>query len=74
MPLSNLELMQPKIFIVQKGEKVVDHSTVTRWFKKCPSDYKNCENLARSSKPKTLDSEAVLQAIEVNPGSCTRRV
>ena len=57
-----------------KGEGALDHSTVTRWFKKFRSSYKNLEDQTRSSRPKTLDSEAVLQAIEVNLASSIRRL
>ena len=43
-----------------KSEGAVYHSTVTRWLNKLHSDYKNPENLARSGKPKTMDSEAIM--------------
>ena len=46
-----------------KGE---DHITVTRWLKKFCSGYKNLDNQARSSSPKSMDSEAMLEAIEAN--------
>ena len=42
-----------------KDEVAVDHSTLTRWFK-------NLNYETRWSWPKTLDSKAVLQAIEIN--------
>ena len=57
-----------------KGEDAVDHSTVTRWFKKFRSGCKNLDDQARSGRPKTVDSEAVFQAIEANPKSSTRKV
>ena len=57
-----------------KSEDAVNHSTVTRCFKKfCPS-CKNLSNQARSGKPKSVDSNAVLQAIEANLASSSWRV
>ena len=52
-----------------QGESTVDHSTVTRWFKKFRSDCKNLNDQARSGEPKRMDFQAVLQAIESNPAS-----
>ena len=43
-----------------KGDGAVDHTTGTRRFKKFCSDYKNFDNQARSSRPKTVDSNAIL--------------
>ena len=57
-----------------KGNGTVDRSTVTRWFKKFRSSGKNLDDQARLSKPKNVDSETVLQAIEANPAISTRRV
>ena len=57
-----------------KGEGAVDHRTVTRWFKKFRSRCKNLDNQTGSGRPKTVDSEAVLRAIEANLVSSTRRV
>ena len=54
--------MQPKTLVAEK----VDHSTVTRRFKKFHSGFKNLYNQARSDRPKNMDSKAMLQAIEVN--------
>ena len=42
-----------------KGEGTVDHSTVTRWFKKFCLDSKNLDDQSRSSRPKTVNSKAV---------------
>ena len=47
----------------------MDHSTVTRWFKKFSPDYKNLNDLAGFGRLKTMDSKALLQAIESNLGS-----
>ena len=63
---------QPKNICCAKGE--VDYSIVTNWFEKFPSGHKNFDNRARSSWPKTVDSEDVLQAIEAYPASSIRRV
>ena len=49
-----------------ESEGTFDHHTVTKWFKKFLLDYNNFDNQSRSGKPKIMDSEAVLQAIEVN--------
>ena len=57
-----------------KGKGSVDHSTVTRCFKKFQSVYKNLHNQVKSARPKTMDSEAMLLAIEANPLSSTWRV
>ena len=45
-----------------------------RWFKEFCSGCKNLNNQARSGKFKTVDSEAVLQAIEANLPSRSRKV
>ena len=50
-----------------KGEGAADHITVTRWFK-------NHNNQAMSGRPKTVNSIAMLQAIEGNLVSNTQRV
>ena len=42
-----------------KTEDAVDHSRVTREFKKFCLDYKDLPNPATSAKPKTDDSKAV---------------
>ena len=46
------------------SEGAVDHSTVNKWFKKFCTGWKNSDNQAKSGRPKTVDSEADLQAIE----------
>ena len=52
----------------------VELITVTRWFKKFCWGCKNLNSQVRSGKPKTIDSEVVLQAIEANPMSSSWRV
>ena len=43
-----------------KNEGVVDHRTVTRWFKKICSGYKNFDNQARSGKHLTWMGQDVV--------------
>ena len=57
-----------------KDEGTVDYNTVTKWMKKFCSVQRNLNNQATSDRPKTMDSEAILQAIEGNPTSNTWRV
>ena len=57
-----------------KREGAVDYSIVTRWFKKFCTGGKNLDDQAKSDRPKIVDSEAILQTIEANPVSSTRRV
>ena len=45
-----------------KGEDAVDHSTVTRWSKKFCSDCRSLNDKSVSGRPKTVNSEAILQA------------
>ena len=61
----------PKNICCAKGGGDVDHSSVTWWFKKFHSDCKNLNNQARS---KTVNFEAMIKAIEVNPGSSNQSV
>ena len=57
-----------------KGESSVDYSAVSRWLKKFHLGCKNLDEQAKSGRPKTVDSEALLQVIEANPASYTQRV
>ena len=52
-----------------KGEGTVDHSTVTRRFKKFSSGCKNLDIQTRSGRPEIMDSKAVLPVIEANSES-----
>ena len=52
-----------------KDDGAVDYSVVTRWVKKFCTGCKNLNDQARSGRPKTTESEAMLQAIEANPAS-----
>ena len=53
-----------KIICFAKSEGTVDHSRVTRWFKKFCTGCKNFDDWTRSRRHKMVDSEAKLQAIE----------
>ena len=57
-----------------KGEGAVDHSTITRWFKKFCSSSKNQDHQAKPGRPNSMDSEAMLQVIEANLVSSIWRV
>ena len=65
---------QPKIFVEQKGEDAIDHSTVIGWFKKFHSTNKNLDNQVRSDKLITMNFASVLQAIGANLLRSTQRV
>ena len=65
---------QSSTLATTKSEGKVDHSTVTRWFKKFHTGRKDLNNQARSDRPKSMDSMAVLEAIEANLASNTWRV
>ena len=54
-----------------KGEDTIDHSIVTRWFKKFGPGCKNLNNQAWLGSPKSMDFDAVLK---VNLVSSTERV
>ena len=49
-------------------------STMTSWLKKFRSGCKKLDDLARLGRPKTEDSEAVLQVVEANPVRSDGRV
>ena len=57
-----------------KGKSTIDHSTVTRWFKRFCSESKSLNNLAKTGKPKIVDLEATFQVIDANQVSSTWRV
>ena len=57
-----------------KGEDAINYATITRWFKKFCLRSKKLDDQVRSDRSKTVDSKAMLQAIEANPSSNTWRV
>ena len=52
-----------------EGKDVGVYSTLTRWFKKFCSGWVNLDDLAGSEKPKTMEFELMLQAMEANYGN-----
>ena len=58
----------------KKSAVKVDYSIVTRWFKKFCSGCNTFDNQSMSSRPKTMGSVAVLQAIDANLTRYTQRV
>ena len=57
-----------------KNESTVHNSKVNRWFKKFCLACKHLDNQVSSGRPKTMDSLAMLYAIETNLASGTWRV
>ena len=57
-----------------KGVSTVDHITVTKLFEKFYSGYKNLDDLSRSGRPTSLYSKTLIQFIDANPVSSTRKV
>ena len=57
-----------------KGEGAIDHDSVSSGFKKFCSGYKTLDDQKRSGRPKVIDTDAVLQAIESNLMSNFQRV
>ena len=51
-----------------KRKGTVEHNTVTRWFKKFCSGYKNFDDQERSGRPESVDSEAMFQNHWVKSG------
>ena len=49
-----------------KGVGTAYNCSVTRWLKKIRSGCRSLDDQARSGRPQSVDSDAVLQAIEVN--------
>ena len=69
--LQEFELGQ-NICLAEEG--AIDPNTVTRWFKKFYSGYKNLDYQARSGRPTTVISKGVCQATEANLASGIRGV
>ena len=64
---------QTRTFVAE-GEVAVDHSTVTRWLEEFCLRCKNLNDHSKSGRPKTLKSEAVLEAIKANLVKSTQTV
>ena len=56
-----------------EGEDKVDHIKITSWLKTFRLGLKKLEEQVKSGRPKTNDSEFMLQ-LKVNLGSCTQSV
>ena len=56
-----------------KSNGAIDHSTVTRWFKRFYSGCKDLNHQIRLSRPKSMDSVAMFQAIKTNSTESIRR-
>ena len=67
-------IMETTKNICAKDEGTVDHSPVTKWFKKFHLWYKNLDNQVKSGGPKRVDCKTVLQTIEANQLSSTWKV
>ena len=61
--LGNNAAEATKLNCCAKSEGTVDHGIVIRWLKKFCSSGKNLDDQAKSGGPKTVNSDAVLQAI-----------
>ena len=57
-----------------KGEDTIDHITATRGFKKFSSGCKNFDDQLNQVGSKTVDSEAMFQAIKANQVSSIQKV
>ena len=66
LKLSHNAMKAIKNICCAKGEGTVNHNAITRWFKKFCLVCKNLDGQAKLGRPKTRDSEAVLQAMELN--------
>ena len=64
----NMAEKNPKI-ICGKIESSVFYSKVTGWFKKFHSSHKNIDDQARSDWRKSVNSEALIQAMKANPAN-----
>ena len=62
LELGHHEMEVIKNICCAKGKGAVDHNTVTKYFQKFCSGYKNFNNETWSGRLKTIDSESVLQA------------
>ena len=58
--LSHNAAESTKIIYCVKGESTIDHSIINRCFKKFCLGGKNIDDQARSNRPKTVNSEAML--------------
>ena len=57
-----------------EGEGKVSNRTARKWFKQFSQGDTNLTDKKRSGRPKTINSEAILNAVEINPSTSTRRL
>jgi len=57
-----------------EGQGTVSPRTARKWFKRFNEGRTSIEDDARSGRPKAVDSDALRQAVEANPGTSTRRL
>lgn len=57
-----------------EGDNSVSIRTVQKWFEKFNKGDMGLNDYPRSGRPTTVDSEAILKAVEMNPSSSTRRL
>ena len=69
--LCKFKLDVTKNIFCSKGEETVNPSAITRWLMKFHSGWKKLDDQVITGRPKGVDSETMLQAIEPNPASNT---
>ena len=74
LKLANNAAETTKFICCTKDEGIIDHCTVRRSFEKFHLCCNKLNDPAASGRPKTMDSETVLQTLEANPVSNTQRV
>ncbi len=57
-----------------EGEGIVSVRTAQKWFKRFNEGYTNLKDEPRSGRPTIVDSEALLNAVEANPSTSSRRL
>lgn len=57
-----------------EGQGVVSTRTARNWFKRFNDGRTSLKDYARSGRPVEVDSDALRQAVEANPGASTRRL
>ena len=57
-----------------EGEGTVHPSTARKWFQRFRSSYTSLDDKPKSGRPVTTDIDALLNAVEGNPGASTRQL
>lgn len=55
-----------------EGKDIVSIRTAQKWFKKFNEGHTNLEDESRSGRPRTVDTKAILEAVENNPSTSSR--